>query len=160
MQRLLATLDDEIRVLDALVRTTQTEQQHLLAFEPEGLDLILQEKMRLLAREDVLRQVREQAVGEHLAALGADPGGSLLDLIERLPEGSSRALSSRRSRLRALLGALAELNAVAGYHAKRQLRWVQQCRKSLEVPAASAGYGPDGARDARYGTGRVLTGTV
>ncbi|MFT7624289.1 MAG: flagellar biosynthesis/type III secretory pathway chaperone [Myxococcota bacterium] len=152
MNHLLAVLDEEVCVLEALVQVTQKEQQHLLAFEPAGLELLLDQKSRLLAREEDLRAHRERLVGS---------GRTLLQHIESLPGQQGRVLATRRSRLRALLGALGELNQVAGLHAKRQLRWVRQCRKRLEVKERNgASYGPQGRRSTHYGSGRVLSASV
>ncbi len=153
MRRLVETLDDEVRVLEALVRVTQKEQQHLLAIEPAGLDIVLAEKQRLLETEDGLRQERERLTSHR----------PLRDVIESAPPALAERLTVRRGRLLALLAALSELNAVAAFHAHRQLRWASACRRSVE-PAQAArheAYGPSGKpAGPGLGAGLVLNASV
>lgn len=164
MQDLMMTLDAEVCALELLVACTQKEQQHLLAFETDGLDRVLAEKNRLLERETVLRDRRESQVTAALASAGAPSHETTLSaLIKRVPRMVSLTLASRRERIRALLGALRELNQVAGYHAERQLRWARKTRLSLqktsEHPSAT-GYGRSGRPTSDMGDGYRLRGSV
>lgn len=159
MHHLLRTLDDEVRALEALVQCTQREHQLLLAFEPEPLDAVLAEKERLLAHEDALRAERERLVQAALASIGAPRDKSTLtDLMDAAPKVRS-CLLSRRERLRALLGALGELNAAARFHAGRTLRWARSCRRTL-APGATTGYGRDGRTEAGPRAGLRLNACV
>lgn len=165
MQRLLLLLDDEVGALEALVHVTQQETQHLLAFEPEGLEHILEHKKRLLAREDELRLARQGQVRVVLARGGSpepvSQDATLSQLIVSLPAHSARPLTLRRDRLRALIGALRELNQVAGFHARRQLTWARSCRQNVTPVAGTVrAYGPQGRPDARYGGGYHLNARV
>lgn len=164
MQDLLMTLDAEVGALELLVACTQKEQQHLLAFETQGLDEVLAEKNRLLKRENALRNVRESQVKAALASTGAPAHETTLSaLIKRAPRMVSLTLASRRERIRALLGALRELNQVAGYHAERQLRWARKTRLSLQKTSehlSPTGYGRGGRPTSNTGDSYRLRGRV
>lgn len=157
MQLLLSTLDEEVALLEDLVACTQKEQQHLLAFEPAELEAATEAKQRLLDREANLRTRREHGVENALRAAGAPPEARTLgDLCRLLAEPARTGLGARRDRLKALLGALAELNIAAGIHAERQLRWVRSCRRAMGAREGHA-YGPSGRIDTTYGAGHCLS---
>lgn len=161
MQCLLHTLDEELQTLEALVLCTQREQEHLLAYEPDRLEGVLDEKRRLLRQQDAQRCARERAVTLALQESHASAGETLSDLIDQLPTDAARPLSARRARMRALLGALAELSEVARFHAHRHLRFVRDCRSQLGGGVrngAQTGYDAVGRVQRRNGGGQQLNG--
>lgn len=146
VQQLLQMLDEEVCALENLVSCTQREQQHILAFEPEELGVVVEEKRQLLMLEDALRIRREALVANLLRQLGASATARTLSDLVAIEPPRATALRVRRDRLQALLGALSELNAVAAIHAKRQLRWSRSCRKALTGKRSDErAYGPGGA---------------
>jgi hypothetical protein len=164
MQQLLEMLDEEVSLLQALVQCTQTEQQHLLAFEPEPLDSLLVHKNALIDRVNERRLLREQVVVEQLAELRAK-GESLTDLVSALHsrQGGARfsaPVAARRDTLKALLSALAELTAVSALHARRQVHWARTSRRRLARHDEQPSYDRSGRSDALYGTTGRLNASV
>jgi len=138
MQRFLAMLDDEIRLLEALVKVTQEEHGHLLALESQKLEPVVNEKRRLLERSDDIRRAREQVVRSSLRALQAPKDAHRLsDLIELVSPGTQKPLTARRDQIRALAATLRELNEASGVYARRHLRWVRAARKKLGADAGT-----------------------
>ena len=134
MQRFFAMLDDEIRVLESLVRVTQQEHTYLLASEPEKLEPLIHEKQRLLDRANEIRQAREHVVQSSLRALKAsDEAHRLMDLIELVSPTHQPPLIARRDQICSLTETLRELNEASGVYARRQLRWVRATRKKLHA---------------------------
>ena len=160
MEHLLTILDDELRTLTDLVACTQLEQQHLLAFEPGGLEEVVGRKQRLLDREDQHRRQREAAVRTAMAERGLG-GETLTDLIDALPETLGRALSDRRDSLRAILTALQELTAVSAFHATRHLRFTRMARRKLAGTQHSGpAYDRSGSARREMGGGLSLNACV
>ncbi len=159
MQRLITTLDREIVALESLVQITQKEQQHLLAFEPQGLDLVLGEKHLLLREQDRLRIDRETLV---VSMSRSNESGTLAGLIAAVDPVVAAPLTARRNRLLALLGALTELNRASETHARRQLHWARACKRSVEAasPNGTDGYGPNGKPNSTHGSGLMLNASV
>jgi flagellar biosynthesis/type III secretory pathway chaperone len=164
MQCLRSTLEGEVALLKRLVECTQREKQQILAFEPEGLDSIVQEKQKLLEQLNVLHKCREVQLQEELRASNAPDGypTSLTALISLLPDHLARELEPTRDTLRSLLEALQELNMTAGFHAERQLVWVRNCKKALRKtnPSTDQSYGPSGRMDDALGGGVRLNASV
>jgi flagellar biosynthesis/type III secretory pathway chaperone len=138
MQRFFAMLDDEIRLLEALVQVTQEEHGHLLALETEKLEPVVAEKRRLLERSDDIRRARERVVHSSLKALRAPTDAHRLsDLIPLVSPGNQKPLLARRDQIRALSETLRELNEASGVYARRHLRWVRAARKKLGADAGT-----------------------
>ena len=160
MEHLLTMLDDELRTLSDLVACTQLEQQHLLAFEAEGLEEVVGRKQRLLDLEDQLRWKREVAVQAALAEQGAR-GKTLTDLVNALPASAGSELSERRDSLRAILTALQELTAVSAFHANRHLRFTRTARRKLAGSQHSGpAYDRSGSARREMGGGLSLNACV
>ena len=124
MTDLLAILDTEVQTLEALVRVSQAERQALMTFETVGLRQRVDEKEALLGEEDAVRTSREA----WLLARGAE---TLPEYLATLSEAAAAPIVERRTRIRALLAALSELNQLSLLQATRQLRWVRTRRRTL-----------------------------
>ncbi len=155
-------MDEELVTLHALVLCTQKEQEHLLAFEPECLDALVREKRALITQQEQLRTQREALVEEALPGVPADEA-TLGLLVEQVGVSHAAALTERRGRIRALLGALAELNEVARVYAHRHLRFVRECRTKLGggyKTGVQTSYDSVGRPQRRTGGGMRLNGRV
>ena len=108
---LIALLDEEIQLYDALLALSRDEREATLGSEPAVLDGIVAAKESLVAQVARVEMRRQGWVAGWAAENGEDPSGlSLTGLIVRMQGPDADRLAERREQLLARVHELADLN--------------------------------------------------
>jgi flagella synthesis protein FlgN len=137
----LSTLNQEFSLISSLVELMQTEQQHLIGADLDGITAATEQKSLFVAQMAALAKQRHQC----LADLGLAPQEAGMQAwIEQ--HGDAAAIDLWQQML-ARTREAKELNRVNGMLINRQMSHTQTLLTAMRTPTASAAttvYGPNG----------------
>lgn len=165
---LVAAIDGELEILDALVSATQDQVKAIIGLRGLSLEVKpgqpselaqVQTAIAALSTRLGLAGDRVREAARVLSGLLPDPQRddadlTLTELIDRLPADHREAPAERVSALRSLAQALGELQRVSLVHANRGLQAISAWRTVLGVPQTESGvtYNRAGRSKARFPT--------
>ena len=150
---LIALMDEEVRLYDALLALTRDEREATLGDEPAVLDGIVAAKETLVAQVARVEMRRQAWVAEWSAEQGVDAGRlSLSSLIAQMPGPDAERLAERREQLLARVRELADLNFRNKQLLASALNVVSRRLEAYDRVTSSLGYRSSGRSVKSAGT--------
>ena len=142
---LIALMDEEIRLYDALLALSRDEREATVGGEPGVLDGIVAAKESLVAQVARVEARRQVWVAEWTVEHGVDSSrASLASMAARMSGPEADALAQRREQLLARVRELADLNFRNRQLLNSALSIVSRRLEAYERVTTSHGYRPSG----------------
>jgi flagellar biosynthesis/type III secretory pathway chaperone len=150
---LVALMDEEIRLYDALIALSRDEREAMVGGDPAVLDGIVAAKESLIAQVARLEVRRQQWVAEWAAENGADSSRlSLSGLVAQMTGPAAEELAERRERLLERVNEMADLSFRNKQLLSSALSVVSRRLDAYDRVSSSLGYRPSGRSVKSAGT--------
>lgn len=158
-QTLCDALERHVTLMRELVELSQSEQQHLLAFEVRALVGCTEEKRALTGQLEASERTIRDALNEAANALNLPESNTLTvtKLCEHVDEAIGTILTDAVTCLQALASSLRELQGMTLVQAERGQRFVRAYAALLR---SSAGESEDASSDLYTAKGRARTVSI